>query len=1459
MAVYGTNIDINVIGNAVQELQKIQAEYMSLQHDQGKNIKVGADDQASQKIKKIKDETNKVPKSHNTKFTASGIESMNARMNSVNSGFEHIHRGAEGIRKSLHLMAAAGVAAFTGLGAAAAKGAQQAVDLQSSYKTTQNLIVTGGERAKTAISAVNQMQRDGRKYSLEYGVSQQKIADAYQDLIKRGHTSAEALSVMKSELQASVASGDDFSDVVRVSSNTIEEFGMKTNSTGKMLHNTKLVVNDLAYASDATATDFKSMGVAMEYVGSSAHQAGVSLRETSATIGILSNNGLEADKAGTSLQEVLQHITKITPQGTQALKRLGLSVDDFQTKSGKLKSIPEIFSMINKGMNDAGIKGANRLKTMNQIFGTVGGNAANILASNTKQLRELEGQIKKAEQDNYVAKLAKKNSQTVKMEMARAKTSIQAVTMQLGQAFMPAIANASEALAKGLTTKRAQREINALSKEMANFGNAVAKYLVAHGHDLWDIAEALGKIGLAIGEGALKTLSTFFGILTGHPLSSAGDTTHRIATALTEIAKLTPLFKTLGGIFATYFVASKIMASAKAINELYKGMLMLSTLGGKQSLTGSLLGDLANRRAGGAMDKAVEGVAATKTAEQGIKITPYLDERGFRGAWSRFASRLPGLGKVAGEGAGASMSRGLLSRLSAGMTMLSSVGKGMAGKLGAGISIGLSAIDFARGITSSFKGDRWTTIGKGAGGLIGGGIGMYFGGPAGAAVGSAIGNFVGGWLGKGAKKGFNFIRDVFHGRITFDGIEKGFQSTMSKIGKWSQDTWKKIKAWWNDDPTSSSSSSKSKSSSSREPSQKQIRSLGGNHYSKTDIANIKQMNAAVKAYTNTLKTLKSVVKKNDPTKELRSMSKNLKSLNPTIKDAAKYWKNLDKPLANSSRSFKSLDKSLSGFKGKNNPLDRLESSVKSLTKTVQRYKFGKELAKQMNEADKSMSGKHSFVGRFQTMTRQVESSLRSFDRAFNRDWKDTWDNIDRYPSRSLSRVSSTVNSRLNSIRSHENSFTHGFLSSWKSWTASVVSSMSSEFGKLPGIAQRAMSGIVSRLNSGVSAINGVIGDFGGDKKLSTIHYANGTGIRGAHPGGLAVINDGSSQHKQELVWQPSQGWKIFSGLNRIVTLEPGAQVLPAEPSHTVLSAMNVPHYADGTLSDDEQDKIAQEFMDNPVKASQDLVLRVTNWDSSVPIVPSFGKATAIGFSRGIANVLKDLLGIIKEPVNGDWTPVIKSAARVLHVHLSEGQIGKLLRQIQTESGGREVVTNHWDSNAAAGHPSQGLLQFIPSTFNTWAVGKYRDINKGFDQIVAAINALNHGGEGGWGNIGNGHGWANGGHLLQPSYGWVAEDGDEYIINPNKPNAMQLATEAMADIVSRNRNIGAIRPSFGAPQVRPAILQTSATTDSENLMVSLVKQAVEKLDNINIHPYVQVEDVAKPINAYGARVFARQRR
>ena len=104
--------------------------------------------------------------------------------------------------------------------------------------------------------------------------------------------------------------------------------------------------------------------------------------------------------------------------------------------------------------------------------------------------------------------------------------------------------------------------------------------------------------------------------------------------------------------------------------------------------------------------------------------------------------------------------------------------------------------------------------------------------------------------------------------------------------------------------------------------------------------------------------------------------------------------------------------------------------------------------------------------------------------------------------------------------------------------------------------------------------------------------------------------------------------------------------------------------------------------------------------------------------------------------------------------------------------------------------------------------------------------------------------------------------EEYIINPNKPNAMQLATEAISDILNRNPNLGAVRPTLANSQYQPAIspvTQTNITAGNNNVMVNLVKQVVEKLDNINIHPRITVEDMAKPIDKYNAAKFSLRRR
>lgn len=93
----------------------------------------------------------------------------------------------------------------------------------------------------------------------------------------------------------------------------------------------------------------------------------------------------------------------------------------------------------------------------------------------------------------------------------------------------------------------------------------------------------------------------------------------------------------------------------------------------------------------------------------------------------------------------------------------------------------------------------------------------------------------------------------------------------------------------------------------------------------------------------------------------------------------------------------------------------------------------------------------------------------------------------------------------------------------------------------------------------------------------------------------------------------------------------------------------------------------------------------------------------------------------KHAVNGDWGPAIRFAAKLMGVNITDEYVGKIKRMIQGESGGSETVVNNWDSNAAAGHPSAGLLQFIEETFKHYCVKPFTTWKAGFDQLVALFN------------------------------------------------------------------------------------------------------------------------------------------
>ncbi|NBI00329.1 phage tail tape measure protein [Lactobacillus kunkeei] len=387
-----------------------------------------------------------------------------------------------------------------GLGGAFISGAKKAVSLQNQYVKIKNLAVTGGEAQVEAQRNVNKMRKLGTDLSLQYGVSQEKIGAGYEELIRRGYSTNQTLATQKQFLQASIASGDDYTDVVHNATAAIESFGMKTNNSNQMAANTKKVLNQMAYAADLTATDFSGMGEALKYVGATAHNANQSIAETSSAIGILSNNGIDASQAGTGLRQVLSRLVAPKKGASQnVLKQLGLSAQDFRDAKGNLLPLQDVFSKLNDKMK--GMSSTDRGAVFNALFGQTGQQAATILSNNVKQLKELNGQVEKSQNQNhgkgYIAELSAKNAQTAQVQMNKFKEAIGQLNITFANELLPTFTKVANGMSD-LIAKLASAP--GWLKKIVAYGTVFVAGIAPVSLVVGSLTKGFGAIGLAIGK-----------------------------------------------------------------------------------------------------------------------------------------------------------------------------------------------------------------------------------------------------------------------------------------------------------------------------------------------------------------------------------------------------------------------------------------------------------------------------------------------------------------------------------------------------------------------------------------------------------------------------------------------------------------------------------------------------------------------------------------------------------------------------------------------------------------------------------------------------------------------------------------------------------------------------------------------------------------------------------------------
>ena len=409
----------------------------------------------------------------------------------------------------------------TALTAGFALSTKKAIDFESQMNTTKSLLADTIPTADELNSTTQKLGESSKGWAKQYGISTSSINEGMQEIIKKGFDANQTIAAMPAILDAAKASGDDFNVVMNASTNILRQFGLEAKDTNR-------VTDSLTYVANKTSAGFSDMGLAMEYIGPVAHSLGMSIEETSAAIGLLSDNGIAGEKAGTALRGALSKLLKPSKSNAAAMKELGFTVEEFQSGALKLPDIIDRIKESTKGWTDA-----EKSSAIARAFGVEAQTGMNALINQGGDaLRNLTKETENAR--GYTKKLADELSKSSKNGVERFKSSLEVLQINIGQKLLPLLTPLLE---------KANEFIEWLDKAP----ESTQKFVLGFGGFLalgYPLLNMLGNASTGLGylfKGGSKVAALFS---KGLSLGKAGKEAAELGTQVAETAGKTWLLKT---------------------------------------------------------------------------------------------------------------------------------------------------------------------------------------------------------------------------------------------------------------------------------------------------------------------------------------------------------------------------------------------------------------------------------------------------------------------------------------------------------------------------------------------------------------------------------------------------------------------------------------------------------------------------------------------------------------------------------------------------------------------------------------------------------------------------------------------------------------------------------------------------------------------------------------------------
>ncbi|WP_206672661.1 tape measure protein [Ligilactobacillus salivarius] len=932
--------------------------------------------------------------------------------------------------------------------------------------------------------------------------------------------------------------------------------------------------------------------------------------------------------------------------------------------------------------------------------------------------------------------------------------------------------------------------INTTTKWVENLGTTVGKFLHDNKDEIAELLKNLGNIATIIGsavwdtfKGILNMIADALGV-THDKGDSASDVLDEINDILETIIDHKEDLKIFIKVMLGLFVAKKAWDMVAALTSYYKILKDIIGLGGLSGLARGIgVGAKGGKLATTAEEVAEGGVKATGASKVGRLIGIGADklfgiQRGGQEVAEAVAKST--VEKVGPRTAVRAAEKGIIARTASRIPVVGSLIAGGTELIGINKKNKNEKIGRAVGATGG------TAAGGVAGAWIGGAIGSIVPGAGtavGAGVGSLIGSTVGGMLGAkgGGSIGKNFAKIKKDTGKVFDELKTDVTKKVADIGKGIASGFGKaiggVSKIFN---------------KIKKPVVKVFDSLEKEIKREAKIIGTIALAPFVLLAAAIIKVWQKIEK--PVMKVVNSLKKNIeKAWNPIAKTTSKVWNGIAKTV---SKAWSSLSKVVS--KGINAIVKVVSKAWNRLTQITSKAWNGvKSIIISIVEAIWKPLSK--IFGKI------FDTVKDTFDDIF-KITKHIWDNILDKISDILSGIWKAIKSKFDDIKDTISGVLDTIKSKWDSIWDGIKRKVSDIWDSVKSIVHDGVKAIGDFWNTGANGLEKVAGFFGA--KISIPKFKQGSSGSVAKPM-LAMVNDQEGPLHREAIFRQNGKVEIPEGRNVLTMLHPGDAVMPAKETAEMFGIPRFEggfgnwfgkawNYASSKISkledmiDDKIDAITDALSD-PLGTLLKIYSAGTNtaksfWhdfgESGAKKIPHWGET----WFKNLLTKLKDKL----DEIGGDGPvseSLIKRAASKMHVSVSAGDIAHILNVIQHESGGNARAINLWDSNAQAGHPSKGILQFIDSTFLHYAMPGHHDIWKPFDQLLAMFNDTTWRSDltlGGWGPSG-GRRYANGGWTDRPSIFGEVDGEPEIAINPARNTADNHIVEAIKARAAKNPN------------------------------------------------------------------------